>query len=93
MQHLPLVVGKVDSQPRLAGILVQVVFSWAALYTPVLNRLLGTRPVEAWLYTCAWLGVPLILLADLARKRVALRLRRRRTAAAGAGSAPCAPPQ
>jgi sodium/potassium-transporting ATPase subunit alpha len=61
----------------LAGILVQVVFSWATLYTPALNRVLGTQPVEAWIYACAWLGVPLIFLSDLARTRLATRLRRR----------------
>jgi sodium/potassium-transporting ATPase subunit alpha len=61
----------------LTGILVQVVFSWATLYTPFLNRVLGTQPVETWIYACAWIGVPLIFLSDLARKRVAARLRRR----------------
>jgi sodium/potassium-transporting ATPase subunit alpha len=61
----------------LAGIVIQVVFSWATLYTPFLNRVLGTQPVEPWIYALAWAGVPLIFLSDLARKRLATRLRRR----------------
>jgi len=61
----------------LAGIGIQVVFSWATLYAPWLNRVLGTQPVEGWIYACAWLGVPLIFLSDLARKQVAKGLRRR----------------
>jgi sodium/potassium-transporting ATPase subunit alpha len=60
----------------LAGIGIQVLFSWATLYTPWLNRVLGTQPVETWIYALAWLGVPLIFLSDLARKRIASRLRR-----------------
>jgi sodium/potassium-transporting ATPase subunit alpha len=60
----------------LAGILIQVAFSWATLYMPFMNRVLGTQPVEAWIYALAWAGVPLIFLSDLGRKRLASRLRR-----------------
>jgi sodium/potassium-transporting ATPase subunit alpha len=59
------------------GILVQIVFSWATLYAPWLNGILGTQPVDGWIYACAWLGIPLIFLSDLARKLVANTLRRR----------------
>ncbi len=61
----------------LAGIVIQVVFSWATLYAPFRNRVLGTQPVEGWIYACAWAGVPLIFLSDLARKRLAAWLRRK----------------
>jgi sodium/potassium-transporting ATPase subunit alpha len=61
----------------VTGIAIQIVFSWATLYTPALNRVLGTGPVDPWIYALAWLGVPLIFLSDLARKRVAARLRER----------------
>jgi sodium/potassium-transporting ATPase subunit alpha len=69
--------GLVRNKLLLAGIGIQVVFSWATLYSPALNRVLGTQPVEAWIYACAWMGVPLIFLSDLVRKRVAAHLRRR----------------
>jgi sodium/potassium-transporting ATPase subunit alpha len=61
----------------VAGIVVQVVFSWATLYVPFMNRVLGTQPVEAWIYAWAWAGVPLIFLSDLGRKKLAGRLRGR----------------
>jgi len=67
--------GIVRNKLLLAGILIQVVFSWATLYVPFMNRVLGTQPVEGWIYAWAWAGVPLIFLSDLARKRVAIWLR------------------
>jgi len=69
--------GLVRNKLILAGILIQVVFSWATLYAPALNRVLGTQPVEGWIYALAWAGVPFLFLSDLARKRLAARLRRR----------------
>jgi sodium/potassium-transporting ATPase subunit alpha len=60
----------------LAGIVIQIVFSWTTLYAPFMNRVLGTQPVEGWIYALAWAGVPLVFLSDLARKRLAARLRR-----------------
>ena len=52
----------------LGGILIQVVFSWALLYLPPLQKILGTGPVSWPVYMMAWLGVPLIFGADYARK-------------------------
>jgi sodium/potassium-transporting ATPase subunit alpha len=69
--------GLFQNKLLLAGIAIQIVFSWATLYTPILNRVLGTQPVETWLYALAWLGVPLIFLSDLLRKQVASHLRSR----------------
>ncbi len=53
----------------LAGILVQVVFSWALLYTRPLQQVLGTGPVTPGIYLLAWLGIPLIFGCDYLRKR------------------------
>jgi sodium/potassium-transporting ATPase subunit alpha len=69
--------GLLRNRLLVVGIAIQVVFSWATLYTPFLNRVLGTRPVDAWIYAGAWLGVPLIFLCDWVRKRIAARLRAR----------------
>ncbi len=52
----------------LTGIIIQVVFSWATLYSPVMNRILGTQPVDPDIYLLAWLGIPLIFGADYLRK-------------------------
>lgn len=62
--------GLVKNPLLLAGVAVQITFSWAALYFPPLARVLGTAPVDADLYALAWLGAPLIYLTDLARKRL-----------------------
>ena len=56
----------------IIAILIQVVFSWATLYTPVMNRILGTQPVDPWVYGLAWLGVPLIWGMDHLRKRAGI---------------------
>ncbi len=54
----------------LAGIMIQVFFSWGLLYLPPLQKILGTGPVNASIYLVAWLGVPLIFGADYLRKRL-----------------------
>lgn len=54
----------------VAGIVFEVVFSWAILYFPPLGTVLGTGPVDITVYAAAWLGVPLIFGLDFARKRV-----------------------
>ena len=48
----------------LAGILVQIAFSWATLYFPPLQRILSTGPVEPKVYGLAWLGIVLIFGID-----------------------------
>jgi sodium/potassium-transporting ATPase subunit alpha len=57
----------------LAGIAIQVVFSWALLYWPPLQKVLQTGAVEGEIYLLAWLGIPLIFGIDYLRKRVVLR--------------------
>ena len=59
----------------LLGISIEVVLSWAILYVPTINTILGTAPVDMTVYLTAWLGVPLIFGLDYARKRIAYRFR------------------
>jgi sodium/potassium-transporting ATPase subunit alpha len=59
----------------LSGILIQIVFSWALLYLPQLQTILGTGPVDWQVYLAAWLGIPLIFGADYLRKRLWVGLR------------------
>jgi sodium/potassium-transporting ATPase subunit alpha len=57
----------------LLGIAVEVGFSWAVLYVPTVGRFLGTGPVAWHIYALAWLGIPLIFVLDLIRKRIVVR--------------------
>jgi sodium/potassium-transporting ATPase subunit alpha len=58
----------------VAGVAFEIVFSWALLYVPAVNNVLGTGPVDPAVYAVAWLGVPLIFGLDYIRKRIAWRL-------------------
>jgi sodium/potassium-transporting ATPase subunit alpha len=60
----------------VAGVVFEMLFSWAILYFPPLNVVLGTAPVAWEVYALAWLGVPLIFGLDYARKCIAARLQR-----------------
>ncbi len=60
-----------------AGILIQIVFSWAILYSPPLARALNTGPVTAEIYGLAWLGIVLIFAIDYLRKVLVNRRRKR----------------
>jgi sodium/potassium-transporting ATPase subunit alpha len=51
------------------GVLLEIAFSWALLYIPVVQRVLGTGPVSLWVYGLAWLGAPLIYFVDYLRKK------------------------
>jgi sodium/potassium-transporting ATPase subunit alpha len=57
----------------IAGILIQVVFSWAALYFPPAQKVLWTAPVPLNTYLLAWLGIPLIFGVDYLRKVICRR--------------------
>ncbi len=57
----------------LAGIMIQIIFSWGLLYAPPLQKILGTGPVNGSVYLVAWLGVPLIFGADYLRKKLFLK--------------------
>jgi len=52
----------------LAGILIQIVLSWALLYWPPLQRALNTGPVEPAVYGLACLGIVIIFGIDYLRK-------------------------
>lgn len=54
----------------VTGILFEAVFSWAIVYVPAVNTVLGTAPVDTAVYAFAWLGVPLIFGLDYLRKCV-----------------------
>ncbi|MBT3980572.1 MAG: cation-transporting P-type ATPase [Bacteriovoracaceae bacterium] len=60
----------------LTGIIIQIVFSWAVLYWPPLQRVLGTGRVPYSMYALAWLGIPLIWGSDYIRKKVMQKLDR-----------------
>ncbi len=62
--------GILRNRLMVAGILVQIIFSWALLYLPPVQHVLGTGPVSAAVYLTAWLGVPLIFGADYLRKQL-----------------------
>jgi len=57
----------------IVGISMEAVLSWAILYAPPFNKILGTAPVDTNIYLVAWLGVPLIFGLDYLRKQVARR--------------------
>jgi sodium/potassium-transporting ATPase subunit alpha len=54
----------------LLGIAAELVMSWAVLYFPPLQKVLGTGAVDWRLYALAWVGMPLIFSLDWMRKRV-----------------------
>ncbi len=66
--HSGLDKGLFKNRLMLAGILIQIIFSWALLYVPQVSRILGTGPVDWQIYIFAWIGIPLIFGADLLRK-------------------------
>ncbi len=67
----------------VAGVVFQMMFSWAILYFPPLNTVLGTGPVAWEVYVIAWAGIPLIFGLDYVRKRVAARWASRQAKSAG----------
>jgi sodium/potassium-transporting ATPase subunit alpha len=60
-----------------AGILIQIILSWAILYWPPLQRALNTGPVEPVVYSLAWLGIVLIFGVDYLRKCLVNQRKRR----------------
>lgn len=61
--------GLLTNRLLLVGIVIQIVFSWAVLYLPPVQQVLGTGPVSWQIYLIGWLGIPLIFGTDLLRKR------------------------
>ncbi|MGB5156141.1 MAG: cation transporting ATPase C-terminal domain-containing protein [Desulfobacterales bacterium] len=54
----------------LLGIIIQIVFSWATLYFPPMQKILNTGPVVLKVYLMAWLGIVIIFGADYIRKKI-----------------------
>ncbi len=54
------------------GIIIQVLFSWATLYFPPLQKVLNTGPVPLSVYFLAWFGIVLIFGVDYLRKKLLL---------------------
>jgi sodium/potassium-transporting ATPase subunit alpha len=61
--------GLLRNRLMLAGIVLEIAFSWAIVYYPPLQAVLGTGAVSPTLFACAWLGIPLLFELDLLRKR------------------------
>lgn len=68
-RHSGLDLGVIRNPLILAGILIQIVFSWAVLYLPAVQTVLGTGPVSGSIYLAAWLGIPVLFGLDYLRKR------------------------
>jgi sodium/potassium-transporting ATPase subunit alpha len=64
----------------LAGIAIQIVFAWATLYYPPLQKVLNTGPVAPVFFGLAWLGIVWIFGLDYLSKYLGTR---RSPAAAG----------
>jgi sodium/potassium-transporting ATPase subunit alpha len=62
--------GLLRNRLMLGGIALEVAFSWALLYVPAVQRMMGTGPVDGWVYALAWMGAPVIFGMDGVRKWV-----------------------
>ena len=62
--------GFLRNRIMLLGVALEVLFSWAILYFPPVQDLLGTAPVSGRVYAIAWLGILLIFGLDALRKRI-----------------------
>jgi sodium/potassium-transporting ATPase subunit alpha len=58
----------------LTGIVIQIVFSWAVLYFPPMQKILRTAPVAKEIYFLAWFGILLIFGMDYLRKKITVRI-------------------
>jgi len=65
--------GLLRNRLMLLGIALEIAFSWAILYYPPVQTVLGTGPVSPLVYLCAWLGIPLLFGIDLLRKKLLAR--------------------
>jgi sodium/potassium-transporting ATPase subunit alpha len=57
----------------VGGIATEVVLSWAILYWPPIQRVLGTETVPMFVYGLAWICVPLVFAIDYLQKRIFAR--------------------
>jgi len=61
--------GLLGNRILLLGVATEILFSWAILYFPPVQKILQTGPVDWQIYAAAWLGIPLIFGIDYARKK------------------------
>jgi sodium/potassium-transporting ATPase subunit alpha len=54
----------------LIGVAIEIVFSWAILYYPPVQKIIGSAPVPYSVYALAWLGPALLFGLDYIRKRL-----------------------
>jgi sodium/potassium-transporting ATPase subunit alpha len=66
--------GLLTNKLIVAGVGLEIAFSWALLYWSPLQAVLGTGPVPLHVYALAWLGPLLIFAVDYLRKRTATRV-------------------
>jgi len=66
-------IGLLHNRLMILGIGLEIAFSWAILYYPPVQMILGTGPVSPLVYLCAWLGIPLLFGLDLLRKKLVTR--------------------
>lgn len=59
----------------ISGIIIQIVFSWAILYFPPIQKIINTAPVDFKYYFLAWMGIPLIYGLDYLKKVLTIRFR------------------
>lgn len=55
----------------VTGIVFEIIFSWAILYFPPVSNVIGSGPVDPYIYAIAWIGMPLIFGLDFLRKKLA----------------------
>ncbi|MGW8303068.1 MAG: cation-translocating P-type ATPase [Desulfobacterales bacterium] len=65
--------GVLRNKLMVMGIVVQIVFSWAVLYFPPMQRIMRTGPVAKEIYFLAWFGILLIFGMDYLRKKITAR--------------------
>ena len=67
--------GLLRNRLLVAGVTLEILFSWAVLYAEPVRQVLGTGPVSLEVYAVAWLGIPLIFGLDFLRKKVVVAIR------------------
>jgi sodium/potassium-transporting ATPase subunit alpha len=70
--------GVLRNKLMVLGIVIQIVFSWAVLYFPPIQKILRTGPVAKEIYFLAWFGILLIFGMDYLRKKIAVRISKNR---------------
>ncbi|MDD2463748.1 MAG: cation-transporting P-type ATPase [Desulfobulbus sp.] len=66
--------GLLTNHLLLAGILIQILLSWAILYYPPIALIMNTGPVSPQVYALAWLGMIVLFTVDYCRKILVKRV-------------------